>query len=89
MVWACDAKGRDSHYKKYTKYEYPEMATDRARWSVMVKNVDTTQMVEDGKGLVTVSKTVIRAYVCVILKHVLQQYIIDLIAITDHLGFAT
>ena len=28
----------------------PEMATDRKRWSVMVKNVDTTQMVEDGNG---------------------------------------
>ena len=26
----------------------PEMATDRKRWSVMVKNVDTTQMVEYG-----------------------------------------
>ena len=28
----------------------PEMATDRKRWAVMVKNVDTTQMVEDGNG---------------------------------------
>ena len=28
----------------------PEMATDRERWSVMVKNVDTTLMVEDGNG---------------------------------------
>ena len=28
----------------------PEMATDRERWAVMVKNVDTTQMVEDGNG---------------------------------------
>ena len=28
----------------------PEMATDRKRWSVMVKNVDTTKMVEDGNG---------------------------------------
>ncbi len=27
-----------------------EMATDRERWAVMVKNVDTTWMVEDGKG---------------------------------------
>ena len=26
------------------------MATDRKRWAVMVKNVDTPQMVEDGKG---------------------------------------
>ena len=26
----------------------PEMATDRERWSVMVNNVDTTQMVKDG-----------------------------------------
>ena len=28
----------------------PEMATDRKRWAVKVKNVDTTQMVEDGNG---------------------------------------
>ena len=28
----------------------PEMATDRERWYVMVKNVDTTLMVEDGNG---------------------------------------
>ena len=31
----------------------PDMATDtsdRERWSVMVKNVDTTYMVEDGNG---------------------------------------
>ena len=28
----------------------PEMATDIKRWAVMVKNVDTTQMVEDGNG---------------------------------------
>ena len=28
----------------------PEMATDRKRWAAMVKNVDTTQMVEDGSG---------------------------------------
>ena len=28
----------------------PEMATDRKRWVVMVKKVDTTQMVEDGNG---------------------------------------
>ena len=27
-----------------------EMATDRERWAVMVKNVDTIQMVEDGNG---------------------------------------
>ena len=28
----------------------PEMATDKERWSVMVKNVDTTQMVEYGNA---------------------------------------
>ena len=28
----------------------PEMATDRERWSVMLENVDTTYMVEDGNG---------------------------------------
>ena len=28
----------------------PVMATDRKRWAVMVKNVDTTHMVEDGNG---------------------------------------
>ena len=28
----------------------PEMATDRERWAVIVKNVDITQMVEDGNG---------------------------------------
>ena len=28
----------------------PEMPTDRKRWAVMVKNVDTTQMVEYGNG---------------------------------------
>ena len=77
MVWACDAKGRDSHNKKHTKYEgdgnptrgrpkmrwldilksdmrifgiNPEMATDRKRWAAMVKNVDTTHMVEHGNG---------------------------------------
>ena len=27
-----------------------EIVTDRKRWAVMVKNVDTTQMVEDGNG---------------------------------------
>ncbi len=28
----------------------PEVATDRERWAVMVKSVDTTWMVEAGKG---------------------------------------
>ena len=28
----------------------PDMATDRKRWAVMVKKVDTTQMVEYGNG---------------------------------------
>ena len=28
----------------------PEKTTDKKRWSAMVKNVDTTQMVEDGNG---------------------------------------
>ncbi len=28
----------------------PDMDTDSERWSVTVKNVDTTQMVEDGNG---------------------------------------
>ena len=27
-----------------------EMVTDRKRWAVTVKNVDTTKMVEDGNG---------------------------------------
>ena len=67
MVWVCDAKGGDPHNKTHMRWLdrlksdmhinviNPEMTTDRERWSVMVKNVDNTQMVEDGKRFVTVS----------------------------------
>ena len=102
MVWAYDAKGRDSHYKKYTKYEGDGnptqgtskngMARQTERWHAHLQHQsrnghwqktlgchgEKRRHHPDGrrrKRLVTVSKTVIRAYVCLILKHVLQQYI--------------